>query len=118
ARVRDAQVPHDARRRSWEPGRARSVERGGRAPLQDPRGPARDLGRGDSPPLLAGRDPAGLERAPGPDEPRRAETAAAARLPAARGLAPQALPRSPAPDRALADLRPFRSQLRRPRAAR
>ena len=42
AGVRDAEVPHHARRRGRPAGRARGVERRGRAALQDARGPARD----------------------------------------------------------------------------
>src|SRR4029450_6993753 len=41
-----------------------------------------------------------------------------ARLPAARSLAPQALPRASGRDRSLADLRPLEPWLRRPRPAR
>src|SRR5947199_5967162 len=94
------------------------MERSRRAAVQEPRGPARDGGRRASAALLARRDPAALERAPRPDEPRRPEAAAAARLPAPRGLAPQALPRAPGRDRPLADLGPLEPRLRRPRPAR
>ena len=52
------------------------------------------------------------------DEPRRPAPAAAPRLRAARGLAPQARRRAARDDRPLADLRPLRPVVRRPRAAR
>ena len=60
--------------------------------------------------LLARRDPAGAERPPRRDEPRRPEAAARARLRAPRGLAPQALPRAARDDGAVADRRPCRSR--------
>ena len=67
---------------------------------------------------LARRDPAALERPARRDEPRRPAAAAAARLRAARGLAPQALPRAPGRHRPVADLGPLEPRLRRPRPAR
>src|SRR5947199_3378090 len=94
------------------------MERSRRAAVQEPRGPARDGGRRASAALLARRDPAALERASRPDEPRRPEAAAAPRLPAPRGLAPQALPRAPGRHRPLADLGPLEPRLRRTRPAR
>ncbi len=94
-----------------------SNEVGGRA-LQDPRRSSDDARRASPAPVLARRDPAGAERAARRDEPRRPAAAARARLPPARGLAPQALPRAPGNDRPLADLRPLEPQLRRPRSAR
>src|SRR5205809_7804465 len=93
-------------------------ERGGWAAVQDPRRPARYVGRRDPAQTLDRRDPAALERVAGRDEPRRAAPAAASRLPAARGLAPKAKPRAAGHDGALADLRPIGARLRRPRPAR
>src|SRR5439155_1997669 len=118
ASVRDAQVPHDVRRRAGAAGRARGGERGRWAVVQDPRGSARDGGRHVPAAVLARRDPAALERPTRPDEPRRPTAAAASRLRAARGLAPQALPRPPGHHGPLADLGPLEPRLRRPRAAR
>ena len=88
--------------------RARGRERGRGGAVQGPRRPAGDAGGSISPPLLARRGAAGAERAPRGDEPRRAAAAAAARLQAARALAPQALPRPPGDDGPVADRRPLR----------
>ena len=54
----------------------------------------------------------------GRDEPRRPAAAAGARLRAARGLAPPALPRAARDDRPVADLRTLEPHLRRPRPPR
>ncbi len=62
------------------PGRARGLQRGGRAALQDPRGPAGDSGRRGPAAAVARRDPAALERPARRDEPDRPPPAAAARL--------------------------------------
>src|SRR5204863_4119665 len=58
------------------------------------------------------------ERAARRHEPRRPAPAADPRLRAARGLAPQALPRAARDDRPVAGLGPDRAQLRRPRPPR
>ena len=75
-------------------GRARGGERGVGAAVQDPGRSARDARRRDPAPHLARRGAADAERAARRDEPRRPAPAAAARLRAARGVAPQALPRA------------------------
>ena len=93
-------------------------ERGERRALQDPRRPARHPRRPPAPAALDRRAPAGAQRPPRRDEPRRAAAAAAARLPAARRLAPQALPRAAGGDRSLADLGPLQPHVRRSRPAR
>src|SRR5438876_123771 len=69
-------------------------------------------------PVLDRRVAAGAERAPRRDVARRPAPAAAARLRAARRLAPEALPRAAGDDRPLAGLGPHRAELRRSRAAR
>ena len=58
------------------------------------------------------------ERVARRDEPRRPAPAADPRLPPARAVAPQALPRAAGDHRPLADLRPLGAHVRRPGAAR
>ena len=92
AGVRDAQVPHDGAGRGRAAGGARGAERGGRRALQDPRRPARDARRPRAP---RGSRSTSCRRC---STSSRGEmslvgpaAAAAARLRAARGVAPQAL---------------------------
>src|SRR5262249_25385440 len=93
-------------------------ERGRGCAVQDSRGPAGDPVRAVPAPVLARRDSEHDQRPARPDEPRRAETAAAPRLRAPRRMAPEALPRPARRDRALADLRPLTPVLRRSRSPR
>src|SRR5262249_30217739 len=118
AGVRDAEVPHDGRGRRGAAGGARGGQRGRGGALQDPRGSSRHACRPPAQAVLDRRDPAGGQRCEGRDEPRRATAAAAARLPAAPGLAPRPLPRAAGNDRALADLGSLGPLVRRSRHAR
>ena len=83
------------------------AERGGGCALQDSRRPAGDAGRQVLRRLSLDELPQVLNVLARRDEPRRPRPLPAPRLPAARGLAPQALPRASGHHRALADLRPL-----------
>ena len=107
-RVRDAQVPLDVRGRRAPAGRARGAQRGRRRDLQDARRPAHHPGRPHPAPLLDRRAAPAVERPARRDEPGRPASAAAARLRAARALAPRALPSAAGHHGPLAGLRAAR----------
>src|SRR5581483_51973 len=99
-------------------GCARDRERGDGSAVQDPPRPARDARRPRPPPLLDGRDPERPQRAARRDVARRSPAAAAARLREARAVAPAPLERAAGDDRFVADRRPQRPLVRRPRPPR
>ena len=105
--VRVLQVPHDGRGGRAPPGPPRAPQRGERGDLQDEGRPADHVGRALPAALVPRRAAPAPQRVAWRDVARGSAAAARPRLPAARGLASQALPRAARHDRAVAGVGPL-----------